>query len=180
LLVTPGGGGDGVQMIESVLGAYEHFHRDLPPAVFVLGPFMAAARRNEYERRLSALPSCESLVFDARMERRTAAAAAVAAMGGYNTFCEILSFDKPALLMPRHTPRMEQTIRARRASALGLSTSLELPGDNPAEPAAVAAALLRLKDQPPPSAAGIPGLLDGLDSIVRMVRPWLDELGLAA
>ena len=34
-------------------------------------------------------------------------------MGGYNTYCEILSFDKPALIVPRMRPRLEQLIRAR-------------------------------------------------------------------
>ena len=41
-------------------------------------------------------------------------------MGGYNTYCEILSFDRPALIVPRVAPRQEQLIRAQRASALGL------------------------------------------------------------
>ena len=41
-----------------------------------------------------------------------ARAAGVVAMGGYNTFCEILSFDKPALVVPRVRPRLEQAIRA--------------------------------------------------------------------
>ena len=44
-------------------------------------------------------------------------------MGGYNTFCEILSFDKRALIVPRTAPRMEQIIRASpRAEELGLVT----------------------------------------------------------
>jgi len=38
----------------------------------------------------------------------------VIAMGGYNTTCEILSFQKPALLVPRIAPRQEQWIRAER------------------------------------------------------------------
>ncbi len=42
-------------------------------------------------------------------------------MGGYNTFCEILSFDKPALIVPRIVPRQEQFIRATRAEELGLA-----------------------------------------------------------
>ena len=40
-------------------------------------------------------------------------------MGGYNTFCEILSFGKPALLVPRTTPRLEQYLRAERAQRWG-------------------------------------------------------------
>ena len=44
---------------------------------------------------------------------------AVVAMGGYNTFCEILTLDKPALIVPRSKPRQEQLIRARNAVRLG-------------------------------------------------------------
>ena len=58
--------------------------------------------------------------FDNRMEELIAGAKAVVAMGGYNTYCEILSFDKPALIVPRVAPRQEQLIRARRAAELGL------------------------------------------------------------
>ena len=47
-------------------------------------------------------------------------AVGVVAMGGYNTFCEILSFDKRALLIPRTKPRLEQFIRTSRAEELGL------------------------------------------------------------
>ena len=34
-------------------------------------------------------------------------------MGGYNTACEILATDTPALVVPRETPTPEQLIRAR-------------------------------------------------------------------
>ena len=47
-------------------------------------------------------------------------AAAIVAMGGYNTFCEILSLDKRALIVPRTRPRLEQYIRAVEAERLGL------------------------------------------------------------
>ena len=70
-------------------------------------------------------------------------------MGGYNTYCEILSFDKPALIVPRVQPREEQLIRARRAAELGLIDML-LPEE--AEDAQrFAAALKALPDRAPPS-----------------------------
>ena len=47
---------------------------------------------------------CTAITFEARVEPLFERAAAVVAMGGYNTFCEILSFGKPALLVPRTTP----------------------------------------------------------------------------
>ena len=44
----------------------------------------------------------------------------VIAMGGYNTVCEVLSFEKRALIIPRVKPRREQIIRAERLRDLGL------------------------------------------------------------
>jgi predicted glycosyltransferase len=41
-------------------------------------------------------------------------------MGGYNAVYEVLSFEKPALIVPRVKPRQEQLIRAERLHALGL------------------------------------------------------------
>jgi predicted glycosyltransferase len=42
------------------------------------------------------------------------------AMGGYNTTTELLAARKPALIVPRVEPRVEQLIRTRRLASLGL------------------------------------------------------------
>jgi len=102
-----------------------------------------------------------------------ARAKGVVAMGGYNTFCEILSFDKPALILPRTRPRLEQYIRAQRAAQLGLVAMLS--DDNARDPVRMAAALLQLTQQAPPSSVVIPGLLDGMGSVNRLARKWLDR-----
>ncbi len=47
-------------------------------------------------------------------------AARVVIMGGYNSVCEALSFEKPALIVPRVKPRQEQLIRAQALRAKGL------------------------------------------------------------
>ena len=44
----------------------------------------------------------------------------VVCMGGYNTMCEVVSFEKPALVVPRIRPRSEQAIRAARWHRMGL------------------------------------------------------------
>jgi predicted glycosyltransferase len=102
-----------------------------------------------------------------------ARAAGVVAMGGYNTFCEILSFDKPALIVPRTEPRREQLIRAQRAAELGLVAML--PEEEGRDPQIMAAALRRLVRQPPPSDVVIPGLLDGMGMVNRLAQKWLDR-----
>ena len=173
MLVTPGGGGDGEGLIDLVLSAYE-YDRSLPlQALLVFGPFMLPEQRAEFANRASRLPNVRAITFNARLESLMARAAGVVAMGGYNTFCEILSFDKRALIVPRTAPRLEQFIRAQRAAELGLLTMLSEQEGR--DPRVMAAALRRLTEQPPPSAVVIPGLLDGMPNVNRLVRKWLDE-----
>jgi predicted glycosyltransferase len=168
LLVTPGGGGDGEVMVDWLIGAYET-DPGLPwPAVIVLGPFMDGARQREFLARVAAQPRLRAITFDAEIEALMRSAAGILAMGGYNTFCEILSFDRRALLVPRTEPRREQAIRADRAAALGLVQVL--PDDGIRDPRAMAEALRRLPDAPPPSARMAPGLLDGLDRVAQFAR----------
>ena len=91
-------------------------------------------------------------------------AAAIVAMGGYNTFCEILSFDKRALIVPRTRPRLEQYIRAIEAERLGLVRMLERLRRARARRADGDGALRNLSSQPRAFAkSSCPGLLDGLD-----------------
>ena len=58
-------------------------------------------------------------------------AAAVACLGGYNTFCEVLSLNKRSLIVPRITPRAEQLLRAEAAQKLGLVQVLHPDRLNP-------------------------------------------------
>jgi len=166
-LVTAGGGGDGEFLIESVLSAYET-DRAIPyPALMVFGPFMQIEKQEEFLARISHLDNVEALTFDAHFEHLTQNAVGVIAMGGYNTFCEILSFDKPSLIVPRTEPRMEQYIRATRAQELGLLSVLE--DKDAQDPRQMATALRQLTQQRPPSNIILPGLLDGLPNISRLV-----------
>jgi predicted glycosyltransferase len=173
LLVTPGGGGDGEEMIDWVLAAYEHDPGPLPPALIVFGPFMLPERQALYDERAARLTKVQAITFDAHLEALMARARGVVAMGGYNTFCEILSFDKPALILPRLVPRREQYIRAQRAAELGLVAMLS--DENARDPVRMAAALLQLTQQAQPSSVVVPGLLDGMSSVNKLARKWLDR-----
>ncbi|MFN3972120.1 MAG: glycosyltransferase family protein [Gemmobacter sp.] len=168
ILVTTGGGGDGAELVQDVIAAYQH-DPDLPhDALIVLGPYMPAEARAEFLRIGSAIPQIEVIEFHSRMEDLIAEARAVVAMGGYNTFCEILSFDKPALVVPRTNPREEQLIRSQRAAELGLIDMLS--PEESTNPDRMAAALRALPDRAPPSAAGEGMRLEGLPNIARIVR----------
>ncbi|MGH6620426.1 MAG: glycosyltransferase family protein [Alphaproteobacteria bacterium] len=168
LLVTAGGGGDGDAMLDWVLRAYES-GAVLPfPPLFVLGPFMPADRQQHLRLRIQAVPEAAAITFDAYLETLIDRAAAVVTMGGYNTFCEVLSFDKPALIVPREQPRQEQRIRAERASSLGLAAVLRANGPRATD--AMITALRQLGQQAPPSTGVVPGLLDGIENVQRLAR----------
>lgn len=171
LLVTTGGGGDGEVLIDWVLRAYETDPAIPYAALLLFGPFMAPRRREKFRRRVARLPRVRAITFDTHVEQLMAGAAGVVAMGGYNTFCEIISFDKPALIVPRRKPRMEQYIRASRAQELGLVRMLSDENGRSAE--VMAAALRELPHQNRPSTVIVPELLDGLDNIFQMVDAWV-------
>ena len=171
ILVTPGGGGDGEDLIDQVVGAYETAPELPHPALIVFGPFMRTRRRERFRMRIARLDRVQALTFDARLENLMARAAGVVAMGGYNTFCEILTFDKPAVIVPRRHPRLEQTIRASRAEQLGLVRMLS--GEPGRGRDAMVDALRGITSQPRPSDVVVPGLLEGLDNIHRLVERWL-------
>ncbi|MBG6203687.1 putative glycosyltransferase [Labrenzia sp. EL_13] len=167
ILVTPGGGGDGVEMVDWVMRAYETRQRPLFPALIVLGPFMPAAAAAQFSERAEHLRDVEIIRFTPQIEPYLANATAIVGMGGYNTFCEILSFDKPTLLVPRVIPRREQAIRAERAKKSGLLKVL--PIDNYPDSDLMATALSDLPALKPPSSAGVDKLLDGLNVISTRV-----------
>lgn len=172
ILVTTGGGGDGEQLVDWVLRAYEWDSSIPNPALIVLGPFMSHRRRSAFQTRVGRLDNVEAITFDAHVEHLMEQAVGIVSMGGYNTFCEILSFDKPTVIVPRRRPRMEQFIRASRAQQLGLVRMLSDEGGR--EPARMAHALRNLPNQSRPSGVVVPGLLDGLDRIHRSVEDWIN------
>lgn len=117
ILCLVGGGQDGASVIES-------FGRAALPkgavGLIVAGPFrdpLRADRLQALQRERSDLRIVGSVAGAGTLVAR---ASRVVAMGGYNTIGEILAHQKRALIIPRSTPRMEQTIRADRLAALGL------------------------------------------------------------
>ncbi len=131
ILVTTGGGGDGHGLIDLVLSAYEYDPTIPYHAMVVLGPFMNADERAAFQERASALEKVNLVTFDSHIERLYARAIGVVAMGGYNTFCEIVSFQTPALIVPRIEPRREQWLRADRAQRLGILKLFDITSDDP-------------------------------------------------
>jgi predicted glycosyltransferase len=167
VLVTVGGGDDGMAVLDWVLSAYEHDPTIPLRAVIVTGPFMAADQQRRFRERAERLHGIEVLTFDAHLELLMERAVGVVAMAGYNTFCEILSFDKRAILVPRVRPRREQVMRAMRAAELDLAHWLD--PERPQEPGIMTEALHALQRQPVPSERGAEQMLNGLGIITDLV-----------
>lgn len=116
-LCLVGGGQDGAALALAFASAR---HPDGMEAVIITGPHIdpismaqlqVLARERTHLKVLEFVPEPTKLLQDAEF---------VVCMGGYNTVCEVISFDKPALIVPRVVPRREQFIRAERLKNLGI------------------------------------------------------------
>lgn len=116
-LCMVGGGQDGVALAEAFSRA------DLPDGfrgLILTGPFMEQESQARLRELVDARPRMRIVEFVAEPARILARAERVVTMGGYNSTCEALSLEKPALIVPRVKPRTEQWIRGERLRALGL------------------------------------------------------------
>ena len=170
LLATTGGGGDGAELMRQVIAAHRHDPLPGQRIVLVPGPFMSTEEREDVHARASACAALSIIDFDTDLETLMLEADGIVSMGGYNTFCEIISFDKRALIVPRLLPRREQFIRADRARDLGYVDML-LP-EEAEDPAAMAAALRALPGRAQPSQAAVPPALDGLPCVAELVHDY--------
>ncbi len=176
ILITSGGGGDGTALTEKVISAYEQAQDLKPDAVLVYGPFLSGDKRAAFDERVDALNGrITAIGFESRMENLMAGASGVVSMGGYNVFCEILSLDKPAIIIPRTKPRLEQYIRASRAEELGLIRMLDNERDGSSVDSMINA-IKQLPSQPPPSTGNYANLLDGLNFVAERADELLTSV----
>ncbi len=177
LLVTPGGGGDGQVLLRRFLDAVAAGATGDLRSVVVTGPLLSVGRRAELFTRAAELPSVELIDFSDRLRSLIASAVGVVSMAGYNTVVEELAADRPALLVPRCTPRLEQYLRATRLAA---RTSLESVMAEQLDRARLAEFVEGCRDG---RTAAVPrGVqLDGVTNAVRMLlelaRSTADRLG---
>src|SRR5262249_56022081 len=85
--------------------------------------YMPPEVRQRLRRRTAGRPRLRVLEFIAEPAPGLQRADRVISMGGYNPVAEVLSFEKPALIVPR---AQEQSVRAERLRDLGLVDVLSL------------------------------------------------------
>ena len=171
VLVTTGGGGDGGPMIE----AYLEGLADLPRSTalrttVVFGPQMPQTTRSDLLDKFGFLADVTFLDFEPELTKRYANSEVVVSLAGYNTVCELLSFARRAILVPRAEPVSEQLIRARLLAARGYFEMLE-----PQEltPENLICKVLKALEPTLTSAPSVD--LDGLPQVRHRVAQLLDE-----
>ncbi|HEY5979872.1 MAG TPA: glycosyltransferase [Microlunatus sp.] len=121
VLCTVGGGQDGAELARTFAATPLPAGHD---GIVVCGPFMTEVDREAVHAAAEAMPQMTSVDFVPDLHRLIGGAAAVVSMAGYNSVCEVLATDRPALLVPRTAPRTEQLLRARRLADLGAADLL--------------------------------------------------------
>lgn len=117
ILCLVGGGQDGAHLAEAFA------HAELPSesiGIILTGPFMPRKVRQYLHHHAHQNPRLYVLDFINEPAFLIHHADRIIAMGGYNTICEVLSFRKRALIVPRVRPRTEQLIRANRMRDMGI------------------------------------------------------------
>jgi ATP-binding cassette subfamily B protein len=169
---TSGGGADGSTVLDQFLGAAELLRPELGGRWFaVSGPLMADA---EHDRlvRLGARFGVEVRRVVPELRLEIAHADCIVAMAGYNTVCDVLSYRRPGVLVPRPGPSQEQSMRADRLrtwNAAEVVRPSELSSREMAN--SIRTVLSRGEPPTPPvSLDGVRNTLDILDTALEQAR----------
>lgn len=169
ILVTTGGGGDGSDLIEAYLSGLSTLPRNVAlRSTVIFGPQMPQERRLALLRRFDYMADVNFLEFEADITNLYAESDLVVSQAGYNTVCELLSFSRRAILVPRAEPVREQLIRARLLAERGFFECLE-PQDLTSE--TLISKVLEALNSPTIPASDVD--LDGLPMIRERARALL-------
>ncbi len=170
VLCLVGGGQDGMAL---ALAFAQTTFPAQTTGVLLTGPFMPPEQKQQLHALATANPQLRIIDYLEEPTLLLERASRIVAMGGYNTTCEILSFQKPTLLVPRVLPRLEQWIRAERLQQMGLVDVLHPEAISPN----ALTEWLHQPIQPPPYSAVN---LNGLDNLLLEVQCLLSDPDLVA
>lgn len=162
LVVANGGGGvDGVTHLRAFVGAAERLRpRHGGTWLMVTGPLMDQNTHDQLARAGEAAGLTVRRVVP-ELRAHVALADCVVSMAGYNTCCDLMTFRRPNVLVPRDGPAQEQRIRTDRLREWSIARVVPAPDATPAHLATEIEAALHA-DEPPTA----PVSMDGLDRAV--------------
>jgi predicted glycosyltransferase len=173
ILVTIGGGGDGHEILSSVV-ALQRFLGLESPYLFhiVTGPLMAPAVREDIVAQLRGASGMTLHEYVAGLPQWMNQCDLVLSMGGYNTMCEVMAHAKRSLVIPRRQPRVEQVLRADALAARGLLRVLSFED---LSPATLHGALRACLEQDPVIEPSRRPPLNGLQRLQQRLAPSLGD-----
>jgi predicted glycosyltransferase len=162
VLATSGGGVDGSLVLDQFLHAAELLRPDLGGRwVAVTGPLMAD---DDHDRlvRLGTRFGVEIHRFVPGLRAEVAVADCIVAMAGYNTVCDVLSYRRPAVFVPRSGPVREQSHRANRLQEWGAAEVVR-PSELSSRELAKAIRSVISGGEPPAPPVSLDGVRNALD-----------------
>jgi ATP-binding cassette subfamily B protein len=172
VLANGGGGVDGAELAESFIDAAERLRpRRGGTWLLVTGPMLDTATHERLARTGAAAGLMVRRMLP-ELRAHVALSDCVVSMAGYNTCCDLLTFARPSVLVPRRGPSREQSIRAERLVEWGVASVL--PAEE-TDAEHLAASIASALDGPLPPPAPAP--LAGLDSAVQTFTLALAEAG---
>ena len=117
ILVTVGGGRDGMDIITSVV---RNASKDIRKRLLVVTGPLAPENQCALPEDVQVMRETPDLTDLMRRQKM------VICMGGYNTLCEVIETKTPAIVIPRSYPETEQLIRAERFEKRGIIPDSEV------------------------------------------------------
>jgi predicted glycosyltransferase len=163
LVIANGGGGvDGLPLLRAFVGAAERLRpRHGGTWLMVTGPLIDH-RTHEHLSRTGEAAGLTVRRVVPELRAHIALADCVVSMAGYNTCCDLMTFRRPSVLLPREGPNQEQRIRTDRLREWNVARVVRARDATPAHLASEISAALHAG--PPPAA---PVAMDGLDKAVE-------------
>jgi predicted glycosyltransferase len=175
VLANGGGGADGAPLAEAFIAAAERMRlRRGGTWLLVTGP-MLDERSHERLARAGEAAGLTVRRMLPELRSHVALADCVVSMAGYNTCCDLLTFRRPSVLIPRRGPSREQAIRAGRFAQWGVAATVQPDQSSPERLSAAIASALDGSLPPAP-----PASLGGLDAAVEVFTQALSGVGAPA
>jgi predicted glycosyltransferase len=126
VLVTVGGGEDGIERLHCYLDAIE-LGKTPWRSTLIAGPLMPRREVRRLRQRAEGLKRVRVRRFHGDLPGLLRKSDALVCMAGYNMSAEALQSGRPVVFLPRTFPRAEQLVRAQRLERLGLCRFLVGP-----------------------------------------------------